>query len=328
MKESSMKRINDRIVGLILNNKALFILLILIVVAAFTSRGLFLTYNNFSSVSRQIAVTILLGLGFTTVLAAGGVDLSAGHMLSFVGVVYAILTLHLPFPVAILFALALGVLCGMFNGFVIQKFSLPPFILTLATAQIYKSFAYILSNGKSIGGMSDAVKFIGQGLIFGVIPISILIALVAGVIVAIILYRTKYGRHIIATGGNHKAANVVGINTNLVKISSYVVMGLFAALGAIVLTGRVSIATPGAGDGMEMDAIAAVVIGGTSMSGGKAHVGGTIFGCLVIGVIGNLLNLVNVSSFWQWFAKGLIIVLAIVMDSQAEKYFAKRRLRA
>jgi ribose/xylose/arabinose/galactoside ABC-type transport system permease subunit len=249
-------------------------------------------------------------------------------MLSFVGVVYAILSLQIPIGAALVIAILLGVACGFLNGFLFVHFNLPPFILTLAMAQVYKSFAYLLSNGKSIGGMGAGVKFLGQGLIFGQIPISILIAVATGILLAVILYRTMYGRHVIATGGNEKAARVTGINIRSIKISTHIVMGIFAALGAIVLTGRVAIATAGAGDGMEMDAIAAVVIGGTSMTGGKAHVGGTIFGCLVIGVISNLLNLMGISPFWQWFFKGCIIVGAIIMDSQTDRFFARRRIKA
>jgi ribose/xylose/arabinose/galactoside ABC-type transport system permease subunit len=322
----------DKLIVLFLNNKALFILLILVIVATIVSDGLFLTQANLSSVSRQIAVTIVIGLGFTAVLAVGGVDLSAGHMLSFIGVSYAMLSLLLPLPVAIALAILLGVTSGFCNGFITEKFNLPPFILTLAAAQVYRSFAFLLSEGRTVGGLSADLRFIGQGIlfqnVFGGIPISIFIAVAVGIVLAIVLYRTKYGRHVIATGGNEKAARVAGINTKRIKISAYMVMGGMVSIAAILLTGRTGMASPAAGEGMEMDAIAAVVIGGTSMAGGKANVGGTIFGCLVIGVIANLLNLMNVSSFWQWFAKGAIIILAIIIDSQSEKIISKLKTKA
>ncbi len=309
----------------VLNNKAMLILLILIVIAGVATKGLFLSYGNLSSVSRQIAVSVLIGLGFTVVLASAGVDLSVGHMLSLLGVIYAIFTLHVPMPIAIIGVVAVGMLCGLLNGSISEYLHLPPFIVTLATAQIFKGFAYLLTNGKSINGLSASVKYLGQGLVGGVIPISIVIALAVCLVLCVVMYRTKYGRHVIATGGNAEAALVSGISTQKIKVSAYVVMGICAALGAIVLTGRVSMAAPGAGDGMEMDAIAAVVIGGTPMSGGKVKVGGTVFGCLVIGVMNNLLNLLNVSSFWQWVAKGCIIIFAILIDVQSEKLINKRR---
>lgn len=314
----------DNFVTILLNNKALLILLLLMGVSQAITQGLFFSYNNLSSIARQIAVSAMLGIGFTVVLAAGGVDLSVGHMLSFVGVVYAIFSLHMPLFLAVVLAIIVGALCGMVNGTISVKLNLPPFIVTLAMAQVYRGFAFLLCNGKSVNGLSAGVKYLGQGLIFGVIPISLVITIVLAALMAVVLYRTRYGRYIIATGGNAEAANVSGINVSAIKISSYVVMGACVAIGAIVLTGRVSMAAPGAGAGMEMDAIAAVVIGGTPMSGGKAKVGSTVFGCLVIGVMNNLLNLTDVSSFWQWVAKGCIIILAILIDAKTEDFFQRR----
>lgn len=314
----------DNLVTILLNNKALLILVILMIFSQIVTGGLFFSYHNLSSISRQIAVSAMLGIGFTVVLAAGGVDLSVGHMLSFVGVAYAIFTLHMPLPIAIILAILVGALCGLANGAISEKLKLAPFIVTLAMAQVYRGLASLLCNGKSINGLGAGVKYLGQGLIFGAVPISLIITIVLAAVMALVLYRTRYGRYIIATGGNAEAANVSGINVTLIKISSYVVMGACAAIGSIVLTGRVSMAGPSAGAGMEMDAIAAVVIGGTPMSGGKAKVGGTVFGCLVIGVMNNLLNLTGVSSFWQWVAKGCIIIIAILIDSKTEAFFQKR----
>lgn len=327
--QKAPKRFNkDKAIIFILNNKALFILIVLVIVSQIATKGLFFNFSNISSVSRQIAVSAMLGIGFTIVLAAGGVDLSVGQMLSLVGVVYATLSLIMPIGLAIILAIIFGALCGLFNGAISESFKLPPFIVTLATAQIFKGLAYLLCNGKSIGGLGSSVKFLGQGLIFGMLPISVVIMVVLMVIMAVVLYKTRYGRHVIATGGNAEAASVSGINTKRIRVSSYVVMGMCVALGSIVLTGRVATALPGAGNGMEMDAIAAVVIGGTPMSGGKAKVVGTVFGCLIMGIISNCLNLLDVSSFWQWVAKGIIIILAILMDAQTEAFFNKRRKAA
>lgn len=317
---------SGRVMGFVLNNKALMILIVLMAVAQLASQGLFLTYTNLSSVSRQVAVSMLLGFGFTVVLASGGLDLSVGNMLSCIGVLYALYTRAMPLPFALLLALLSGAALGLFNGLIAVKLHLTPFIVTLATAQIFKSIAYLLTDGKSVTGMSDAVRYIGQGLVFDVIPLSILIAVIMCLIMCVVMYRTGYGRHIIATGGNEEASRVSGIDVDKIKISAYVVMGLFAAMGGIVLTGRVSMAAPGAGEGMEMDAVAAVVIGGTPLSGGRGKMGGTIFGCLVMGVMNNLLNLTGVSSFWQWFAKGCIIILAIFLDAQTESFLKRRQI--
>lgn len=319
--------IADIITRFVLNNKALFILGVLMVTSQIVTKGLFLSPQNLSSVTRQIVASAMLGIGFTVVLASGGVDLSVGHMLSFTGVVYAISSLNIPLILAIIVTIAVGAASGMFNGLISEKLKLPPFIVTLATAQIFRGFAYLLSDGKSVSGLSDSVKFIGQGVVLGIVPVSLIITIVLTVIMAVVLYKTRYGRHVIATGGNAEAASVSGINISRIHISAYVIMGMFVAVGSIILTGRVSMAQPGAGAGMEMDAIAAVVIGGTPMSGGKARVGGTVFGCLVIGVMNNFLNLMNVSSFWQWVAKGGIIILAIIMDAQTERFFNRRLKR-
>ncbi|MDD3212043.1 MAG: ABC transporter permease [Eubacteriales bacterium] len=324
--DNRQENFRGKLMGFALNNKALLILVVLMIVAQFASHGLFLTYANLSSVSRQVAVSMLLGFGFTVVLASAGLDLSVGTMLSCVGVLYAIYSKGMPLAFAIVLALMSGAALGLFNGVISVKLKLTPFIVTLATAQIFKSIAYLLTNGKSVTGVGPAVKYVGQGLLFGVVPLSIVIAVVMCLLMSVVMYRTGYGRHVIATGGNQEAARVSGINTSWIQISAYVVMGIFVALASIVLTGRVAMASPGAGEGMEMDAIAAVVIGGTPLLGGKAKMGGTIFGCLVMGVMNNLLNLTGVSSFWQWFAKGCIIILAIFLDAQTENFLKKKTI--
>lgn len=327
VKEKKLKNneLYEKVTLFMLNNKALLILFIIVVTAQLLSGGKTFSMTNLSSVARQIAVSSMLGIGFTLLLASGEVDLSVAQMMNFVGILFATLTLNMPTLPAIILALAIGGLSGFMNGAVAHTFKLPPFILTLATAQIFKGFGYILCGGKSVSGLNDTVKFIGQGMLFKTIPFSTVLMVAAFVVMAIILYKTKYGRYIIATGGNAEAARVSGINVKRIRISTYVVTGLFVAIGAMILTGRVATALPNSADGMEMDAIAAVVIGGTPMIGGKAKVFGTLFGCLIMGFISNTLNLLSVSSFWQFVAKGLIIVIAIIIDSQTEAFINKRR---
>lgn len=322
----------DKVMFFLLNNKALLILGVLVIFAQIATKGLFVNpsngFSNLSSISRQIATPAILGIGFTVVLASGGVDLSVGNMVSVIGVFYALSSVNMPLIVALPLAILFGAALGFVNGFMSVRFSLAPFILTLATSQVFKGVASILCDGKTVGNLSDGVKTIGQGLLFGVIPYSFLIMVLLTVIMAVIMYRTRYGRHVIATGGNAEASSVSGINVKAIQISAYVVMGICAAIGAIVLTGRTGNASPAAGEGMEMDAIAAVVIGGTPMSGGKAKITGTIFGSFIMGIISNVLNLMGIGSFWQWCAKGIIIILAILLDSQSEKFFNRQRNRA
>lgn len=322
------KVVKEKLLLFFVNSKALIIFVVLCVLAQISSKGLFFTYGNLSSVFRQVAVSSIVGAGFTAVLAGGGIDLSVGNMVSLLGIIYASLSLYMPLPVALVLAILSGAFCGTLNGCLSEGLKLPAFIITLATGQIFKGIAYLITNGKTVNNLDEGIKYLGQGLIGNWLPVPIVVMLVVSACMAVVLYKTKLGRYIIAVGGNSEAASVSGINVKVTRTMVYVLIGICAAIGSAVLTGRVSMAAPAAGEGMEMDIVAAVVIGGTPMSGGKAKVGGTIFGCLIMGIIGNLLNLLGVSSFWQWVAKGAIIILAIFMDAQTEQFFNRKRHRA
>lgn len=315
----------ERILLTFLNNKVLFILIAILLISQIITGGTTFRPTNLSGVTRQIAVMSMLGISFTVLLAAGEVDFSLAQMANFIGIVYAIFSKNMELGWAILLTVAVGAASGFANGMTAHTFKVPPFILTLGTAQVFKGFAYILCDGKSIIGLSSSVKFIGQGSILGGVPVSAIIMLLSIVLMYIVMGKTKYGRYIIATGGNSEAARVSGVNVKRIRISTYVVAGIFVSLGAMILTGRVATALPNTADGMEMDAIAAVVIGGTPMSGGKANVLGTLFGCMVMGFISNALNLMSVSPFWQYVAKGLIIVIAMILDAQTEAFLNRRR---
>jgi ribose/xylose/arabinose/galactoside ABC-type transport system permease subunit len=315
----------NKLVSFFLDNKALVILFVLVIVAEVISNGIFLTPENLEGVVRQVAVACILGVGFSIVIAALGIDLSVGYMVSLLGVLYAIMSLNMPFVFAILLTLLLGFLFGFGNGFIIQQFKLNPFVVTLATAQIFRGAASLLTHGAGIVGLSDNVKFVGQEMVLGIIPFSFLIVLTVTVIIAVLVYRTKFGRHLMATGGNIEAARVSGVNVKAIQIAAYVAVGLCCAISSIVLTGRVAVALPAAAAGIEMDIVAAVVIGGTPMSGGKINIVGTIIGCFIMGIINNSLNLVGVDAFWQWVAKGVIIILAIYLDSKTQSFFKSRQ---
>jgi ribose transport system permease protein len=223
--------------------------------------------------------------------------------------------------------MVIGILIGLINGSLIRIFKINPFILTLSTALAIKGLTYLITNGATVFGLPELVGIIGQGSLFH-IPIPFIIMLVVLVCMYIVLNQTIYGRHVIATGGNVNAAEVSGIRVDFIRISVYMVCGLCTAIGAVVLTGRLGSATPNFGNDFGLDAITAVVLGGTSMNGGKAKVVGTICGVVLVAFIGNLLALLGVSPYLQWIVKGAIIVTAIILDNQSEIILNKQREKA
>ena len=307
----------------VLNNKALFILIILFVVASVGS-DVFLTSNNLLNVTRQVAASTVLGLGFTLVVASGTMDLSVGMMLGLLGVIMAKVSLidGVPLGMALAVGVLFGALFGMINGFISVRYNLNPFIVTLSTKQIFKGANYLLCNNSPISSISDGFKSIGQGAV-GSIPIPIIIVLVVAIVISIIFYRTKFGRHIIALGGNAEAARVSGIDIKKVRIGVYTLMGICVAIAAMIMTGRVGSAQPTAGQDMEMDALCSVVLGGTPMGGGKGKVEGTVLGCLIVGVINNCLNLLRIDSNWQLIVKGALILVVVIMDVKTEHLIKK-----
>lgn len=320
-------RTKDRAILFLINNKSFIILIILMIGAQISSQGVFFESSNLFSVIRQTTVMCLMGLGFAVVLGAGNLDLSIGHMLGFLSVIYALSSLRFPMIPTILITLLAGCLSGLANGLLSIKLGLSPFILTLATGQMFRGMAYLISNGESIGNLDSYVQKIGQGVIFGEVPITVIYIVLFAAIMSVIMYRTRFGRHVIATGSNDNAAKVSGVNVDWIKIATFIIMGVMTAVAAIVVTGRISIAMPNVGDGMEMDAIAAVIIGGTALNGGKVKIVGTVAGCFILGIISNLLNLAGVSSFWQWFTKGVIIIFATFIDARTDDFFKNRRSR-
>ena len=310
---------------LLLNNKAIILTILMLAVSVIMTHGTALSNENITGVMRQISVLAIISIGYTILLAGGMMDLSTGSVVSLCGICSGLASKAMPLPLASLLALLVGCLCELFNGTMGRVFRLPNFVLTLATGEVFKGIAYIMTNGKSVGGLSDGVKFLGQGRILNVIPMPFFIMIIVVILMAILLGKTTYGRHVLAVGGNAAAAEISGIRVGFVKISTMMIGGLCFGLGATVLTGRVASAIPGAGDSYLMDAIAAVVIGGTPMHGGKAKVVGTLFGVALIGVINNMLNLMNVTSYWQWVCKGAIIIIAIILDSVTDRLFKSQK---
>lgn len=292
-----------------------FLVLYLFLAVNPATSGSFLTQRNMFNVLRQISTNLYLACGMTMVIILGGIDLSVGSVIALSGCVAAAGVARYGFaiPVALLLGVLVGVLVGMFNGLVIAKTTIPPFIVTLATMNIAKGFAYVYTGGSPVRVVSKEWQFIGAGYV-GAIPTPVLILVVVLIITGIIINNTQFGRHMYAVGGNVQAAQFSGISVSKVKFWIYSYSGLMAGLAGIVLASRMYSGQPTAGNSAEMDAIAAVVVGGTSMSGGSGKIGGTIIGALIIGFLNNGLNLMNVNSFWQYVVKGVVILLAVFID--------------
>ena len=277
--------------------------------------GSFFTRQNIFNVLRQISTNLFLACGMTMVIILGGIDLSVGSIIALSGCISAgcVARYNLPLPIALLMGLLVGLLVGMFNGAVISKTTIPAFIVTLATMNIAKGLAYVYTGGSPVRVVTKEWQFLGAGYV-GIFPTPVVILVIVLIITAIIMNKTKMGRHMYAVGGNQQAAEFSGIKVEKVKFFVHAFSGLMAGLAGIVLASRMYSGQPTAGDGAELDAIAAVVVGGTSMAGGSGKIGGTIIGGLIIGVLNNGLNLLNVNSFWQYVVKGVVILLAVFLD--------------
>ena len=279
----------------------------------------FFTVPNLVNVVRQISINGILAVGVTFVLLTGGVDLSLGSVVALAGVVAASAAHPHQYPVVV--PLALGVLtgaaCGAVNGFVVTKGRVAPFIATLGMMTVARGLALVVSGGRPVSNLSPAFTRLG-GDVMG-IPIPAIILAVITLLSVVFLKNLRLGRYIYAVGGNEHAAWASGINVGMVKLLAYTVCGALAGVAGVVLAARITTGQPNAGVGYELDAIAAVVIGGTSLSGGVGGVGGTILGSLLMGVINNGLDLMNVTSYYQSIVKGIIIVGAVLFDRTREK---------
>lgn len=275
----------------------------------------FLTRQNMFNVLRQISTNLYIACGMTMVIILGGIDLSVGSIIALSGCVAAACVARhgMPIPVALLIGTLLGAAFGMINGVIISKTTIPPFIVTLATMNVARGFAYVYTGGSPVRVVTKEWQFIGAGYI-GMIPVPVIIMLLVLITTALLMNNTRFGRHIYAVGGNIQAARFSGISVGKVKFWVYSFSGLMAGLAGVVLASRMYSGQPTAGNGAEMDAIAAVVVGGTSMAGGAGKIGGTIIGALIIGFLNNGLNLLNVNSFWQYVVKGIVILLAVFVD--------------
>ncbi|WP_031162541.1 ABC transporter permease [Streptosporangium roseum] len=295
-------------------NGALVALVVLAVALSLLS-GDFLTVTNLLNVGVQAAVTAILAFGATFVIITGGIDLSVGSVaaLSAIVLAWTATDAGLPWPLATVIALTVGLACGLVNAALVAYGKLPPFIATLAMLGIARGLALVISQGSPIA-MPEAVSHLGD-TIGDYLPVPVIVMLIMGLITAVILSRTYSGRAMYAIGGNEEAARLSGINVNRQKLITYALAGLFAAVAGIVLASRLASAQPQAAAGYELDAIAAVVIGGASLSGGKGRAFGTFVGALILAVLRNGLNLLSVSAFWQQVVIGVVIALAVLLDT-------------
>lgn len=277
----------------------------------------FLTANNLLNLLLQVTSNALIAFGMTFVILTGGIDLSVGSILALSSALTAgLLGSGMPVTLAILISLILGCILGMMNGLLISYGKLAPFIVTLATMTIFRGATLVYTNGNPITKrLSDTFlfQFLGQGYIVG-IPFPVIIMFIVFIILYVLLHKTVFGKSVYAIGGNEKAAYISGVKLNKVKIIIYSISGIMASISGLIITSRLSSAQPTAGASYEMDAIAAVVLGGTSLSGGKGRILGTLIGALIIGVLNNGLNIIGVSAFWQQVVKGVVILIAVLID--------------
>jgi ribose/xylose/arabinose/galactoside ABC-type transport system permease subunit len=298
------------------------LVLALVVISAVLSvlKPQFFTVANLVNVVRQISINGILAVGVTYVLLTGGVDLSLGSLVALTGVVAASFAHPGDYPVFVPVAMGVlaGLACGAVNGAVITLGRVAPFIVTLGMMTAARGLALIVSGGKPVSDLSRAFKWLGGGDCLGV-PNPVLLLIAVAVLSWVLLTNLRLGRYLYAVGGNENAARASGINVGAVKLFAYAVCGALAGLAGVVQASRSTTGQPNAGMGYELDAIAAVVIGGTSLSGGVGGVGGTILGALLMGVINNGLDLLNVSSYYQQLVKGVIIVGAVWLDRRGRK---------
>lgn len=305
---------------------ALFLLCLIISVLS----DKFLTMTNGWNVMRQISVNICISTGMTLIVLTAGIDLSVGAVLALSGAMAAGLlkngiaipsqNIYIGFTLlgAILVGMTTGAGLGVFNGWAITKFNLPPFVVTLAMLTIARGLTMLWTEGFPISELGESFAYLGTGWFLG-IPVPVWISGIIVLIAVIATKKTRFGRYIYAIGGNENAARLSGIDINRIKIAVYGIAGMLAGIGGLLVTSRLDSAQPNAGMSYELDSIAAVVIGGTSLSGGRGSILGTVQGAIIIGVLNNGLVLLNVSPFWQQVVKGIVILLAVIIDKSNSK---------
>lgn len=303
------------------------VLIILCIFFGILTKGNFLQIDNLLTIALQVTPYAILGFGLTFVLITGGTDLSAGSVLGFGGIVCAkAITMGFSIPVSILIGILTGVVAGFINGLFITKLNVTPFIATLGTQYAFRGLTQLVGQGKPVSiralgdeQLTNVFQFIGSGTIFGKIPFPTIIMIVTAIVLGIVLSKTGFGRRLFAVGSNEEAARLSGINVTKTKLTAYVICGATSAMAGILLAARLVSAQSNAGQGYELEGIAAAVIGGTSVIGGEGGILGTVIGAFVMGVLRNGLNLLKVDAFVQMVIIGTIIVLGVWYDTARRK---------
>ena len=294
----------------------IYIVFILVCVIISILKPIFLSFNNILNVLRQVSLIGITAIGVTFVILAADIDLSIGSVAALAGVLAVGLYTNTKLNLAVALALALfaSVAIGLIMGVIITKGKVHSFVVTLGMLSIARGLAFVYTKGDTLGGLNDTFRFIGGGHIWG-IPLPLIFFIVIALVAHLILTRTPYGIYIYAIGGNKEATRLSGINVDLVRIVSFGICSLLAGFTGIILASRVNSGQPVAAQGWELDAIAAAIIGGTSLFGGKGNVGATIIGALFLGVIHNGLNILKISAFYQKVFIGALIIIAVIIDS-------------
>jgi ribose transport system permease protein len=305
----------------ILRRFSVTIILLCICLAFALGSSDFFTTSNLLNVALQTSIIAIVAIGMTFTILTAGIDLSVGSVMALSGAIAAGLNVRQeldPF-VAIGIALLLGMVIGAINGLMIVKGGIPPFVATLAMLAIARGLTLVYTQGRPIAGLDERFIYLGTGQIMG-IPVPVFIMVVVAIIAHIVTRYTPFGLHVYATGGNEEPTRLAGVSPDRIKLAVYIISGFTAALGGVLLAARLWSAQPNAAVGWELDAIAAPVIGGTSLFGGVGTIGGTVVGAFIIGVLSNGLNLMGVPSYYQQVIKGVVFILAVSLD-----IFTKRR---
>lgn len=309
-KEKSMKTKN------LLSKYGILIILFVLIAIFGIGNSMFLTFSNFINIIRQIAILAIITVGMSFVLISGGIDLSVGAQLAFIGVLTATLSTKLGVnPIlSCIIGIAAATLIGTVNGLFISSTKVPPLIATLATQRILTGAAYIISEGKPLYGIDEGIKVVGQGYV-GFIPVPVIIMLVCIAVGVFILNKTYIGRSFYVIGSSEEVGRLSGIKTRLMKTTAYAFCGFMCGIASIIMMARINSGSPTVGVGYEMDVLTAAVLGGVSVNGGEGKLFGAIVGALIIGVLSNGLIIMNVSEYYQMVCKGIVLALAVAFDS-------------
>jgi inositol transport system permease protein len=308
------------------------LILVVIVVLATLFVPNFIKPQNLLNVLLQNAVVAMLAFGASFVILLGHTNVAYGSELAFIGCIDCLVMIQLQQSMspavaailALLVSIVVGAILGLINGYIITKFDIPAFIMTLAVTTIARGGALLLTNGTPVAGMDDAFNWFGQGYI-GPIPTSVVIMIVLFIIAWVLMNKTRFGRHVYAVGGNRNAAEASGISATGVNRKVFLLDGIFTGIAALVFMARQASGTPAGGVSYEFDAITAVVVGGTSLAGGSGNVSGTILGAFIVGIINNVQNLLHINTYWQQVVKGIVILLAVIIDVVTKRAAAKAK---